>query len=71
MQGPLPHIPLLPTGGVDLGNVDDFMKAGAVGVGLGSALVNTKIATNEQYYQDLEQTAKQFHDIVHLKKGRA
>lgn len=71
LQGPLPHIPLLPTGGVDLSNVDDFMKAGAVGVGLGSALVNTKIATNEQYYQDLENTAQQFHDIVHLKKGRA
>ncbi|GGI39003.1 bifunctional 4-hydroxy-2-oxoglutarate aldolase/2-dehydro-3-deoxy-phosphogluconate aldolase [Mammaliicoccus stepanovicii] len=71
LQGPLPHIPLLPTGGVDLSNVDDFMKAGAVGVGLGSALVNTKLETNEQYYQNLENTAQQFHDIVHLKKGRA
>lgn len=47
------------------------MKAGAVGVGLGSSLVNTKLEANEEYYKNLEETAKQFSDIVHLKKGRA
>nr|WP_263313914.1 bifunctional 4-hydroxy-2-oxoglutarate aldolase/2-dehydro-3-deoxy-phosphogluconate aldolase [Mammaliicoccus sp. Marseille-Q6498] len=70
LQGPLPHIPLLPTGGVDLNNVEEFIKAGAVGVGLGSALVNTKLEANEEYYKNLEKTAKQFCDIVQLKKGR-
>ena len=68
LQGPLPQIPLLPTGGIDLNNIEQFMKAGAVGVGLGSSLVNTKLEANEEYYKNLEETAKQFSDIVHLKK---
>ncbi len=71
LQGPLPQIPLLPTGGIDSNNIEQFMKAGAVGVGLGSSLVNTKLEANEEYYKNLEETAKQFSDIVHLKKGRA
>ena len=71
LQGPLPQIPLLPTGGIDLNNIEQFMKAGAVGVGLGSSLVNTKLEANEEYYKNLEETAKQFRDTVHLKKGRA
>ncbi|MGD6767884.1 bifunctional 4-hydroxy-2-oxoglutarate aldolase/2-dehydro-3-deoxy-phosphogluconate aldolase [Mammaliicoccus lentus] len=71
LQGPLPQIPLLPTGGIDLNNIEQFMKDGAVGVGLGSSLVNTKLEANEEYYKNLEETAKQFSDIVHLKKGRA
>ena len=71
LQGPLPQIPLLPTGGIDLNNIEQFMKVGAVGVGLGSSLVNTKLEANEEYYKNLEETAKQFSDIVHLKKGRA
>lgn len=71
LQGPLPQSPLLPTGGIDLNNIEQFMKAGAVGVGLGSSLVNTKLEANEEYYKNLEETAKQFSDIVHLKKGRA
>lgn len=71
LQGPLPHIPLLPTGGVDLNNVADFIKAGAVGVGLGSALVNTKVETSDAYYDELEKTAQAFYNKVHLEKGRA
>ncbi len=42
LRAPLPHIPLLPTGGVNLGNIREFIKAGAVGCGVGSALVNAK-----------------------------
>ncbi|MGO1988049.1 bifunctional 4-hydroxy-2-oxoglutarate aldolase/2-dehydro-3-deoxy-phosphogluconate aldolase [Mammaliicoccus vitulinus] len=71
LQGPLPHIPLLPTGGVDLNNVADFIKAGAVGVGLGSALVNTKVETSDEYHDELEKTAQAFYNKVHLEKGRA
>ncbi|MEB7778971.1 bifunctional 4-hydroxy-2-oxoglutarate aldolase/2-dehydro-3-deoxy-phosphogluconate aldolase [Mammaliicoccus fleurettii] len=70
LQGPLPHIPLLPTGGVDLNNVEDFIKAGAVGVGLGSALVNTKVEITDGYYDDLEKTAQSFYNKVNSEKGR-
>jgi len=39
IRGPLPHVRLLPTGGVNLNTLRDFMQAGACAVGLGSALV--------------------------------
>ena len=35
---PLNHIKVLPTGGVSIDNIQDFFKAGAVGVGMGSSL---------------------------------
>lgn len=38
LQGPLPQIPLAPTGGVSIDNLDQFMKAGAKGVGMGGKL---------------------------------
>jgi len=37
-KGPLPQAQLLPTGGVDPSNVGEWIKAGAVAVGAGSAL---------------------------------
>lgn len=39
---PMPHLKLVPTGGVTLDNAGDWLKAGAVAVGVGSALVDKK-----------------------------
>jgi 2-dehydro-3-deoxyphosphogluconate aldolase/(4S)-4-hydroxy-2-oxoglutarate aldolase len=39
VRAPLPHIPLVPTGGVALEQIADYVAAGAVGVGLGGPLV--------------------------------
>lgn len=41
--GPLPQVRLTPTGGVNLENVGDFIKAGASFVGVGGALVNKEL----------------------------
>ncbi len=38
LQGPLGHIPLIPTGGVTLANARDFITAGAIAVGLSGDL---------------------------------
>jgi len=38
LQGPLGHIPLIPTGGVTLENAKEFIKAGAIAVGLSGDL---------------------------------
>jgi 2-dehydro-3-deoxyphosphogluconate aldolase / (4S)-4-hydroxy-2-oxoglutarate aldolase len=38
-RGPFPHIPLLPTGGVTADTASDFIRAGAIAVGLGSWLI--------------------------------
>jgi len=40
VRGPLPHVKLMPTGGVTLDNAGDWIRAGAVAVGVGSALVD-------------------------------
>jgi 2-dehydro-3-deoxyphosphogluconate aldolase/(4S)-4-hydroxy-2-oxoglutarate aldolase len=39
LKGPLPHIPLIPTGGVNLKTAADFIRAGAAAIGIGSDLV--------------------------------
>ena len=60
IAGPLPHIPLLPTGGVNLEIIGEFKKAGAVGFGIGSALVDTKKEVTEEYLIELTEKARQF-----------
>ncbi|MFN8855389.1 MAG: bifunctional 4-hydroxy-2-oxoglutarate aldolase/2-dehydro-3-deoxy-phosphogluconate aldolase [Planctomycetaceae bacterium] len=48
IHGPLPQVRLMPTGGVNLDTIHDFLKAGACAVGLGGALVEPKaVAAND------------------------
>ena len=42
LRGPLPQLKLMPTGGVTRDNTGDWIRAGAVAVGAGSALVDPK-----------------------------
>ena len=42
IHGPLPHVKLMPTGGVTLDNAGDWIRAGAVAVGVGTALLDAK-----------------------------
>src|SRR6478735_3673053 len=42
VRGPLPHVKLMPTGGVTLDNAGDWIRAGAVAVGVGTALTDAK-----------------------------
>lgn len=39
LRGPLPDVPLLPTGGVAIEDIPDYLSAGANGVGLGGPLL--------------------------------
>jgi 2-dehydro-3-deoxyphosphogluconate aldolase / (4S)-4-hydroxy-2-oxoglutarate aldolase len=43
LRAPLPHLRIVPTGGVDVQNVADFLKAGCAALGVGSSLVSSKI----------------------------
>jgi 2-dehydro-3-deoxyphosphogluconate aldolase / (4S)-4-hydroxy-2-oxoglutarate aldolase len=42
VRAPLPHVKLMPTGGVTLDNAGEWITAGAVAVGVGSALTDAK-----------------------------
>ncbi|MBJ6111800.1 bifunctional 4-hydroxy-2-oxoglutarate aldolase/2-dehydro-3-deoxy-phosphogluconate aldolase [Hymenobacter sp. BT523] len=60
IAGPLPHIPLMPTGGVSLDNIKGFADAGAKAFGLGSALVDTRQAVTDEYLTQLTAKARAF-----------
>ncbi|HOA15291.1 MAG TPA: bifunctional 4-hydroxy-2-oxoglutarate aldolase/2-dehydro-3-deoxy-phosphogluconate aldolase [Bacillota bacterium] len=67
MAGPFPQLRLAPTGGVTLGNVADYIKAGAAFVGVGSSLIDRDIIENKRWEQ-LEERAVKF--IEEVKKAR-
>jgi 2-dehydro-3-deoxyphosphogluconate aldolase / (4S)-4-hydroxy-2-oxoglutarate aldolase len=69
IHGPLPHIPLMPTGGIDLNNAGSYIKAGAIAVGVGSTLVDCKKPFDNQYLQELTATAKAFIAEVEQARG--
>lgn len=56
---PFNHIPFLAVGGVNADNAADFLKAGAVGLGVGSCLANKKLA-DEGKYNLITEEAKRF-----------
>jgi 2-dehydro-3-deoxyphosphogluconate aldolase/(4S)-4-hydroxy-2-oxoglutarate aldolase len=64
IRGPLPHIPLMPTGGVNLYNIREFQKAGSVAFGVGSSLVDSKQEVTEEYLSELTEKARKFVDAV-------
>lgn len=66
IKGPLPHAKMMPTGGVDVDNVDQWIKAGAVAVGAGSSLI-AGASTGD--YAKVTATAKLF--IERIKEARA
>lgn len=57
---PLPFIPLMPTGGINLQNLHEFKNAGAVAFGIGKSLVDTKQKVSETYLQEIALNAQKF-----------
>lgn len=68
IKGPLPQINLVPTGGVDLENTPDFIRAGAVAVAVGASLVD-KAALSEGKYDLITEKAKRFIEAVKLARA--
>jgi 2-dehydro-3-deoxyphosphogluconate aldolase/(4S)-4-hydroxy-2-oxoglutarate aldolase len=61
--GPLPQLKLIPTGGVDVDNAGEFIRAGAVAVALGSNLVDARSVTTEDW-QTITARAQAIVDAV-------
>lgn len=66
IKGPLPYAKLMPTGGVDVSNVDQWIKAGAVAVGAGSSLT---AGAKTGDYDKITKTAREF--IEKIKQARS
>lgn len=65
IKGPLPQANIMPTGGVSIDNVADWIKAGAIAVGAGGSLI-ASAKTGD--YKTITKLAKQF--IERIKEAR-
>lgn len=63
VKAPLPHIDLVPTGGVNAENVGEFLKAGATATAAGSSLVKAK-DLKDKNWAAITANAKAFVDAV-------
>ena len=61
LRAPLPHLPIVPTGGVNLDTMEPFLKAGCVALGVGSSLLTRSILDSNDW-PSLTQLARQFSD---------
>jgi len=64
LRAPLPHIPLVPTGGVDERSVGEFFRAGAFAVGAGGALFDRK-RLQAKDYAGMTEVARRFMAALH------
>jgi 2-dehydro-3-deoxyphosphogluconate aldolase / (4S)-4-hydroxy-2-oxoglutarate aldolase len=63
VRAPLQHIPMIPTGGIHLDNVAEFIQAGSIAVGVGGALLKRDFIVNGQWNK-LSQLAHEYVEAV-------
>ncbi|NWG15810.1 MAG: bifunctional 4-hydroxy-2-oxoglutarate aldolase/2-dehydro-3-deoxy-phosphogluconate aldolase [Chloroflexi bacterium] len=63
VKAPLPQVSIAPTGGVELNNARDFIRAGADALGIGSSLVNNTLLEAGDFAAITEQ-ARRFREAV-------
>tara|TARA_B100001245_G_scaffold195214_1_gene153983 strand:+ start:1248 stop:1907 length:660 start_codon:yes stop_codon:yes gene_type:complete len=61
LLAPLPHLKIVPTGGVNLDTMEAYLAAGSAALGTGSALLKKEIIAGENW-GELERLAKRFAD---------
>jgi len=67
VRGPLPQAQLMPTGGVSLENVADWIKAGSVAVGVGG---NLTAGAKTGDFASITQLARQFAERIKEARGQ-
>ncbi len=67
IKGPIPQAPLMPTGGVSLDNVAEWIKAGCVAVGVGG---NLTAGAKKGDYQSITEIGKQFIAKIREARGK-
>jgi len=63
IRAPLPHLRIVPTGGVDLQTAPEFLKAGCAALGVGSSLLTAEILKTKNW-PELTRLAAQFVEVV-------
>jgi 2-dehydro-3-deoxyphosphogluconate aldolase/(4S)-4-hydroxy-2-oxoglutarate aldolase len=63
LKGPLPQVPMIPTGGVNLKTAGEMIKAGAAALGVGGELVSAG-ALKSGRVQEITEAARQFVALV-------
>ncbi len=49
LKAPMPHLPIMPTGGVTVENAAEWLENGAVCLGVGSSLINKKLIADKDF----------------------
>ncbi|HJV17117.1 MAG TPA: bifunctional 4-hydroxy-2-oxoglutarate aldolase/2-dehydro-3-deoxy-phosphogluconate aldolase [Bacillales bacterium] len=68
VKAPFPHIPIIPTGGIKLDNIESYIKAGAAAVGIGGNLIDMK-ALESRNYQSIVKNAAAYVEAVTAARG--
>lgn len=68
LHGPLPQVKLMPTGGVTVDNAGDWIRAGAVAVGVGSALVDASALSTGNFTR-ITDNARRIIESVRLARS--
>jgi len=63
LQGPISHIPFLAVGGISTENAEEFLQAGAAGLGVGGGLVDSE-AIDAERYDLIKKKAEKFKEII-------
>jgi 2-dehydro-3-deoxyphosphogluconate aldolase/(4S)-4-hydroxy-2-oxoglutarate aldolase len=63
LKAPFPHVDLIPTGGVNLETIADFLNVGSFAVGVGSELIDGK-SIAEGDYKIITERARKFRQAV-------
>ena len=63
LKGPLPHIEMIPTGGVNLDSAGDFLKAGACAVAVGGELVDPKLIAAGKF-DEIEALSRKYLEVI-------
>ncbi|QCJ45525.1 bifunctional 4-hydroxy-2-oxoglutarate aldolase/2-dehydro-3-deoxy-phosphogluconate aldolase (plasmid) [Bacillus sp. S3] len=64
LKGPLPQIPIISTGVINVENVKEYLEASGIAVGLGSSLVNTSKLVEDKDYEQLTERALSFSKAI-------
>lgn len=70
LRGPLPHIPLVPTGGITGENAGEYLRAGATALGVGGVILSRELV-ERRAYREIAERARAFMELVRRARGQA